>query len=125
MTVLRVTEPLRPTDGAKVTRWRYRVILNNGRVISLPAFAKALKLPYPSLAKLIHTELAEIGDHSDRFLNIVHRVKQGMRAGDDPRAPRRMPCPACRGKGTIRIPQSLVPEVTSHDDNSRDSDLPR
>ena len=106
MTMLRVSMPLRPTEGAKITRWQYRVILNSGKSISLPEFARLLKLPYPSLAKLVHTELAIIGDHVDKFIDIVQRVKRGMRKGASLRY---SICPHCNGHGKIKNETQAVP----------------
>lgn len=101
MTYLVVSKPDRPLKYGKTTRLQYRVVLDNGNILRLSEVARQIKVPYPSLAARVHTELATVGVHEDAFLKIIADVRK--RARKDKVKMRQ--CPHCHGSG--KVPQSI------------------
>lgn len=96
MASLVVSFPDRPNEFAKSNRYKYRVLLDNGRELRLPELAQLLKIPYPTLAKYVHAECATIGTHTDNFIAIIARIKKN--AASRPREKQDV-CPHCQGSG--------------------------
>lgn len=108
MTHLVVSKPLRPLAYGNTTRLQYRVILDSGKELRLTEVARQIKVPYPSLAARIHTELATVGIHTDAFLRIIADVKKRKRA-----ATKYNECPTCYGTG--RLQRVVVPDIPTGD----------
>lgn len=91
------------------SRLVYRVILDDGKVLTLPDLAKKLRIPYTSLAARVHHHM-QTGRHDAEFWTIVADVKKRAREGR--LATRR--CVHCKGTGRTPLEAGEVATDAAH-----------